>query len=226
MDIKERLIQQRKARGFSQEVLAMQIGVSRQAVSKWETGEALPGLPQLMALADALTISVDALCGRETSSTLAVPEIPAVPAKPRWIGRVVIVGLVGVLMVASFLAGVQLAGTREAKVNLASSMPEVFSATGVQFSIEKDRLGYQFVPSIAGEAYAYQITFSGKSDSPKTFDAPYSGGLCTDTVALSEHDTYSVTIVVSDVQDKRAVALASDLSFSQSTGVVQWMPAE
>ena len=38
MTFSQRLSQSRKARGMSQEALAQQVGVSRQAVSKWETG--------------------------------------------------------------------------------------------------------------------------------------------------------------------------------------------
>lgn len=65
MEFRESLFQLRRERGLNQEQLAEQIGVSRQAVSKWETGEASPDLPNLLALADALGVSLDALCGRE-----------------------------------------------------------------------------------------------------------------------------------------------------------------
>ena len=54
MELKDILVQERKKRGWSQEELAARVQVSRQAVSKWETGDALPDLPKLLALADAL----------------------------------------------------------------------------------------------------------------------------------------------------------------------------
>ena len=41
MEFNERVLTARKAKGYSQEDLAELVGVSRQAVSKWETGEAL-----------------------------------------------------------------------------------------------------------------------------------------------------------------------------------------
>ena len=62
MTFSQRLSQARKARGMNQETLAHQVGVSRQAVSKWETGDALPDLPRLLALADALELPLDDLC--------------------------------------------------------------------------------------------------------------------------------------------------------------------
>lgn len=54
----------RRAQGLSQEALAEKIGVSRQALGKWEKDTALPGLDNLQALAAALGIGVDALQGR------------------------------------------------------------------------------------------------------------------------------------------------------------------
>lgn len=53
----------RKAAGLSQEALAARVGVSRQALGKWEKDTALPGLDNLQALAEALGVSVDALLG-------------------------------------------------------------------------------------------------------------------------------------------------------------------
>ena len=53
----------RKAKGMKQEELADQVGVSPQAVSKWEQG-GMPDAALLPAIADALGVSVDALFGR------------------------------------------------------------------------------------------------------------------------------------------------------------------
>lgn len=65
MAFSENLVHRRKALGLSQEELAGKLQVSRQAVSKWETGDAMPDLPNLLALAEALSLSLDALCGRQ-----------------------------------------------------------------------------------------------------------------------------------------------------------------
>ena len=64
----------RRAQGLSQETLAEKIGVSRQALGKWEKDTALPGLDNLQALAAALGIGVDALLGAENAD----PAVPAV----------------------------------------------------------------------------------------------------------------------------------------------------
>ncbi|WP_294831047.1 helix-turn-helix transcriptional regulator [uncultured Gemmiger sp.] len=61
----------RKAKGLSQETLAEKIGVSRQALGKWEKDTALPGLDNLQALAAELGTGVDALLGTEPSDSAA-----------------------------------------------------------------------------------------------------------------------------------------------------------
>ncbi|WP_308776634.1 helix-turn-helix domain-containing protein, partial [uncultured Bilophila sp.] len=51
----------RKAMGLSQEDLAQLTGVSRQSVTKWETGQSAPDLDRLVELADVLGVSLDFL---------------------------------------------------------------------------------------------------------------------------------------------------------------------
>ncbi len=57
----QRLVDRRKAAGISQEALAAQLGVSRQAVSKWERSESSPDTDNLIALAALYGVSLDEL---------------------------------------------------------------------------------------------------------------------------------------------------------------------
>lgn len=57
----EKIYQLRKAKNWSQEDLAAKIGVSRQSVSKWERGEALPDLERMISLSDVFGVSIDDL---------------------------------------------------------------------------------------------------------------------------------------------------------------------
>lgn len=61
-----RLFEYRKKNGFSQEELAEKIGVSRQAVSKWERGEASPDTENLIMLAKVYNVTLDELIMGET----------------------------------------------------------------------------------------------------------------------------------------------------------------
>lgn len=72
MEFQEQLYLLRKKQGLSQEELANIIGVSRQAVQKWESGAARPDLDNLMSLAQYFCISMDELVG----NTNTFPEMP------------------------------------------------------------------------------------------------------------------------------------------------------
>ena len=63
MNLGGTILKKRQERGLSQEKLAEQVGVSRQAVSKWEVGDAIPDTDKLIPLARALNITVDVLLG-------------------------------------------------------------------------------------------------------------------------------------------------------------------
>ena len=65
MKLGEKIQYCRKKAGMSQDVLAEKIGVSRQAISKWELGEALPEISNLAALAKEFGVSVDWLISEE-----------------------------------------------------------------------------------------------------------------------------------------------------------------
>lgn len=69
-DFSQRLRELRTGRGWSQEALAHQLSVSRQAVQKWEAGTARPDLDNLTALSELFHVSLDWLVlGRETDDT-------------------------------------------------------------------------------------------------------------------------------------------------------------
>lgn len=59
MTIEERIQELRKSKGLSQEQLADILGVSRQAVSKWEGGQSLPEIEKLIAMSEIFEVSVD-----------------------------------------------------------------------------------------------------------------------------------------------------------------------
>ena len=61
VEIAERLAARRKQAGLSQEALAEKLGVSRQAVSKWERSESSPDTDNLIALARLYGVSLDEL---------------------------------------------------------------------------------------------------------------------------------------------------------------------
>ena len=75
MTIGKRIAQLRKEKGLTQEELAVRMGVSPQAVSKWENDQTCPDISALPALSKLLGVTVDELLGCE-------PQLPAVRCLP------------------------------------------------------------------------------------------------------------------------------------------------
>lgn len=61
MSFQEQLQTLRKAKGLSQEKLAEFLGISRQAVAKWEVGQSYPDIARLISLSDLFKVSIDKL---------------------------------------------------------------------------------------------------------------------------------------------------------------------
>ena len=61
MILADKIVELRKENGWSQEELAEQLGVSRQAVSKWEGGAPIPDLDNIVRLSGVFGVSTDYL---------------------------------------------------------------------------------------------------------------------------------------------------------------------
>lgn len=61
MNFNEKLINLRKSKGLSQEELGNELKVSRQTVSKWESGQSYPDFQRLVLLSDYFGLTLDEL---------------------------------------------------------------------------------------------------------------------------------------------------------------------
>lgn len=95
MKLNEKIIYCRKKAGYSQETLAEKLSVSRQAVSKWETGESQPELSKLAALAALFGVTADWLISEEEPQSDA-PRETAPVASSNWVESVP--GVIGKLI--------------------------------------------------------------------------------------------------------------------------------
>ena len=66
MILADKIIEERKKNGWTQEDLAQKLGVSRQSVSKWERGDGLPDITVLSNMAELFGISVDDFISSES----------------------------------------------------------------------------------------------------------------------------------------------------------------
>jgi len=99
MQLSDNIIQFRKALGLSQEQLAEQIGVSRQSISKWETGQSTPDLDKLLALSRLFGVTTDTLLGNDAAEPENTPVVPIESyVRANLLRRVFTVGWVTVLV--------------------------------------------------------------------------------------------------------------------------------
>lgn len=91
---KDNLISLRKLNNLTQEELAQQLGVSRQTLSKWETGESVPDIEKSKQLAETLGVTLDDLASYDKEEN----ELP-IPPKGKHTFGVVRVGDKGQIVI-------------------------------------------------------------------------------------------------------------------------------
>ena len=92
---RDNLIQMRKMRQMTQEDLAEKVGVTRQSVAKWESGESIPDLNKCKALAEVFGVSLDDLANYESEENLGL----GVPPKGKHLFGMVTVGDKGQIVI-------------------------------------------------------------------------------------------------------------------------------
>ncbi len=95
MNLSERIASLRISHGLSQEAFAEQLGVSRQAVSKWETGASIPETEKILLMSELFGVSTDVLLkgdptdsaptAGETAEDAAPPEPEDAPLTPDFV---------------------------------------------------------------------------------------------------------------------------------------------
>ena len=75
MRFDEKLVSLRKNSGLSQEQLAEKLGVSRQAVSRWESGDSTPDMLNLLGLCKCFGVSSDYLINDDYESDEDIPSV-------------------------------------------------------------------------------------------------------------------------------------------------------
>ena len=98
MTFGEKLQALRKARGWSQEELAQQINVSRQALSKWESGASVPDTENVIALSRLFGVPTDYLLLDERKDPGHVPGV-AWPKPRKYLLAAAIAGAVGTVAI-------------------------------------------------------------------------------------------------------------------------------
>lgn len=167
MNLDEKLIQYRREREISQEALAEQLGVSRQAISKWETGESMPELSNLLALCKIFGTTPNDFFGYEVPAPTPTAE-PVKQKKPVWLTVLLVVSiLLNLLLVSS--VGLYFYLAYDEQVNAAiqpQGIPESFDFREISYRIievneNENKLEIVFRPTVTKESYVYGVAVTG-----------------------------------------------------------------
>ncbi|MDE7085004.1 MAG: helix-turn-helix domain-containing protein [Clostridia bacterium] len=129
----ERIYNLRKKSGLSQEEFADKLGVSRQAVSKWETGQSVPDSEKAAAMAKFFGVSLDwlingeepfapvqpqAVAPVETQSAVTAQETAPVKKMAGWVKAIIIAGVItlaaiGVCALSAFIFMLAVTGAQD-----------------------------------------------------------------------------------------------------------------
>lgn len=231
MNFSDILTATRKAKNLSQEQLAEQVGVSRQAISKWELGDTTPDLPKLLALSEALGISLDALCGRipaeETPAAESVPASPA-PASPKsrrgW--YLLLGALAGIVLAVAGIFLLNIPRGDHQSDEPVPAIPADFTVAGVNFACDGESgvLSFRFAPSMHyPEDFSYTMVFASTGEGAHHYEAVYEGGVCLGTAEdLPRGYAYGVSVTVSNGREALSVPVAENLGFAP--GQASWTP--
>ena len=207
MNLDEKLIQYRREREISQEALAEQLGVSRQAISKWETGESMPELSNLLAICKIFDTTPNELFGYE-----AVPTLTTESAKrksPVWLTVLLVVSLVLNLLLSSAI-GLYIYHAYDEHVNAViqpQGIPEDFGFREISYRIievneDQNTLEIVFRPTATKESYVYGVAVTGSLVSDLFYGELGEDGLVRTEIVIKRY------------------ALAGDISlFTSSEGV-------
>ena len=232
MGFQENLIRARKLRGMTQEELAAKLNISRQAVSKWETGESLPDLYKLAALADELGVSTDELCGREAALCGEVPAAVSAEeatereafaeeirrnAKQNRLLRYVAGILMLICGVLTMLSGYRTHQDSEAPAPL----PDTIVISGLTLDIDGIALVFRFVPSVSGDGYEWSASCAPDNNGLTSVETTTDGGICTVRLLnVSRYDGVTLSATVTNGTESRSICLATDICFRDNT--VTW----
>ena len=139
MELKEKLADLRKKKGLSQAELAEAINVSRQAISRWEVGTAIPSADNLMWLSKFYEVSMDELMGVATDDKRPTDEGQQITSKKPVFSKKIAI----VLCVIAVFIGV---------------------AAWIMFSINKSRENSETPPVSIGELDSYDVGSLDRED--------------------------------------------------------------
>lgn len=134
MDLSEKILQLRKKNSWSQEELAEKVNVSRQAVSRWEGGTALPDAVNILQLSRLFGVTADYLLNDTFESDEDLPKVRAVRTDSLRLIMIILVTLSVMNVILQFMASIVLQSTF---FTVLSFIPFAALIGGFEFACQK-----------------------------------------------------------------------------------------
>lgn len=215
MNFGENLLKYRKMKGFTQEVMADKLQISRQSVSKWENGEAIPDLYKIIKISEILDVSIDELCGqnnlRKDGTEPAYDSASILPFKVEKTQKnywLLIVSCILTLVVGYFFG-----------MSIGSSTYRTLKEVDVSsttFDVERWKLHCEFVPSVFQENFNYTVYMYDSEGNEKKAEVKWKNGIAQATLPIEEGYLYKVILVVNDGAKSKNIVLAERLSVTSN----------
>lgn len=159
MKLHDKIYELRKKEGLSQEALAEKLGVSRQSVSKWETGEATPEVSKLLSLSKLFGVTTDYLLDDEAeeekevempSSSFEVTSVnEAPPKKSKNSARKLLIALLICILLCIFVLPLVMAILGYSIFTMNPDVETIYAETAPGYEVE-------IIPSVEpDETYPY-----------------------------------------------------------------------
>lgn len=209
MKFNETLISLRRAKGLSQEQLANQINVSRQAVSKWETAESQPDLAKLILLSEVLGRSLDELCGREDKTPKAEKnqiDNTRTQRRPAWRWPIALV----LSLIIGFAGGAALSRHLFPAVIRQVIDPITISSLTLYPELSNQKIRVLFSPSVANDTFSFHVQKVDSFGQSSTYPAIYRQGTCVSDVLIDQSNG-----------DFTLYAVINDGVYEHTTGLIQ-----
>lgn len=201
-----------------------------------ETGESLPDLHKLAALADVLGVTTDALCGRADADVPAADaaepspaEPPAAPDTMRETKRLrrALALLLAVCIVLTALTVRALVRERTYAELLRASeeaipLPDTIEVSGLSLRPDGAALVVSFVPSVSGEGIEWSVG-AAPEDEFLSITTTMENGICTARIVnLSTAAPATLSATVTNGRESRSICLATQVSAGGNR--VSWTP--
>lgn len=228
MNFHENFFKYRKAKGFTQEEMAEKMEVSRQSVSKWENGEAIPDLSKVIKIAELLEVSVDELCGRETINKIETNqnikaeqdiklELKTNPFHTLLIPIVIAIVLIVVSAVGGYFIG------QNYPNETIYELPDNMEVTHVDYDVFQHILSCTFVPEVYSDKLEYTILLTNLSTEVKrSSNVTFEDGVGSATVMTGGSGYFQVILQISNGLECRNIVLGDRIYINTTYGTVSF----